>query len=182
MNFETCSEIEFAISRHFNYRTNVIIPNLSWGMFPYELDLCVLNMRSLYASEVEIKISQSDLKRDGKKHHQHAGKAFGNRTMIKALWFAMPLKMEKCTDLVPERAGILLVDNKGNVKILRKPTINKLARPWPITEAFKLARLGTLRMWSLKWNWYIRVENANLAESCPPVPAPDEKPVEAKKA
>jgi hypothetical protein len=159
MNFETCTEIEFAISRYFNYRTNVIVPNLSWGMFSYELDLCVLNQRSLYASEVEIKISKSDLKRDGKKHHQHEGRSFTGGSYIKSLWFAMPEKMANCADLVPERAGILLVNSGGFVKVLRRPKINKLARPWSFEEAFKLARLGTLRMWSLRWNAYINWKN-----------------------
>ena len=71
MNYETASEIEIAIARHFGTRTHVIIPNLSFAMFPYELDLCVLNMKSFYALEVEIKVSKADLVRDGKKEHAH---------------------------------------------------------------------------------------------------------------
>lgn len=145
-DYQTAYEIEFAIAHHFGIRTHTIIPNVSWGMFAYELDLCVLNNRSFYADEVEIKISRSDLKRDSKKRHNHDW----NNNMIKRLWFAMPERMENCIDLVPARAGIMLVSPLlGAVRVLRLPVINKAAKKWRAEDAFKLARLGTLRMWDL---------------------------------
>jgi len=146
MNYETTGEIEEAVVRHFNARKNVIVPNVSWGMFPYELDLCILNNDSLYASEVEIKISKSDLKADAKKNHSHDK----NGNYIKYLWFAMPKKLMGCEDLVPENAGILYIDKWGFSKIFRKAIANKLAKKWDYEKAFKLARLGTLRIWDLK--------------------------------
>lgn len=146
MNYETSFEIEVAVARHFHTLTHVIVPNVSWGMFGYELDLCVLNVRSLYASEVEIKISKSDLKRDLLKRHEHDR----NRNLIKQLWFAMPEKMNGCFEFVPERAGIMLVGRNGRVMVARNPMSNKLARKWSYEDAFKLARLGTLRVWNLK--------------------------------
>ena len=145
MNFETTYEIEMAITRHIGTKDNVIIPNLSFGLFPYELDLCILN-RNLYASEVEIKISKSDLKADAKKNHHHDR----NGNYIKYLWFAMPEKMNCCLDLVPDRAGIYLVDSKGHVRIARKPKQNKLVKRWDYKMAFRLARLGTIRLWAVK--------------------------------
>ena len=146
MNYETTGEIEEAVVRHFNARKNVIVPNVSWGMFPYELDLCMLNLAGMYASEIEIKISKSDLKADGKKHHCHDK----NGNFIKYLWFAMPDKLKGCEDLVPENAGILYINKYGYGKIFRKPVVNPVARKWDYEKAFKLARLGTLRIWSLK--------------------------------
>lgn len=149
MNYETSSEIEIAIANHFDIRKNIIVPNVSWGMFGYELDLCILNCKSMYASEVEIKISKSDLKRDQKKYRPHER----NGNLIRQLWFAMPEKLRGCEDLVPERAGIIFVkfvNNMGITYEYRRPKINKLARKWSIEEAFKLARLGTMRIWSLK--------------------------------
>jgi len=146
MNYETTGEIEEAVVRHFGARKNVVVPNVSWGMFPYELDLCILNNDSLYASEVEIKISKSDLKADAKKNHNHDK----NGNYIKYLWFAMPKKLMGCEDLVPENAGILYIDKWGFSKIFRKPIANKLAKKWDYEKAFKLARLGTLRIWDLK--------------------------------
>ena len=146
MNYETTGEIELAVVRHFIARKNVIVPNVSWGMFPYELDLCVLNNDSLYASEVEIKISKPDLKADGKKHHNHDV----NGNFIKYLWFAMPDKLKGCEYLVPVNAGILYVNKYGYATVFRKPVVNPMAKKWDYEKAFKLARLGTLRIWDLK--------------------------------
>lgn len=152
MNYQTCTEIEVAISRHFGITKYVIVPNVSWGMFRYELDLCLLNHRSLYAYEVEIKVSKSDLKRDAAKWHHHNW----NYDLIRCLYFAMPEKMRDCADLVPERAGILLVDPKGHVQTLREPKPNPAAKKWTYEQAYKLARLGTMRTWTMKRNLVMR--------------------------
>jgi hypothetical protein len=146
MNYETTSEIEIAIARYFDTTKNIIVPNISWGMFPYELDLCILNCKSFYASEVEIKISKSDLKRDLKKHHNHDR----NRNLIKYLWFAIPEKLLDCIEFVPDHAGILYVNKNGRVYLKREAVANSLARKWDVQNSYKLARLGTLRIWKLK--------------------------------
>ena len=143
-DYRTSDEIEIAVAHYFGERTHIIVPNVSWGMFDYELDLCILNNRSGYASEVEIKVSKSDLVRDKKKRHKH------NLYSIRWLWFAMPEKMECCQDLVPERAGIILVSPKGLIRIARKAKANATAPKWTMEKAFLLARLGTLRIWPLK--------------------------------
>jgi hypothetical protein len=153
MNYETSVEIEIAIAGYFGARTHIIVPNVSWGMFGYELDLCILNNKSFYASEVEIKISKFDLKRDCKKGHHHDL----NGNLIKNLWFAMPEKLECCADLVPVKAGILLVSPKSWVREIRKPLPNPIAKKWTVQKAYELARLGTLRIWDLKRaNIYIK--------------------------
>lgn len=146
MNYETTPEVEMAVVRYFGTRKNVVVPNVSWGMFGYELDLCILNCQSFYASEVEIKISKGDLKHDSKKDHHHDR----NGNLIRQLWFAMPEKMRGCEEFVPENAGIMFVDRYGRVTCARQPQINKLAKKWTYENAFKLARLGTLRIWNLK--------------------------------
>lgn len=156
MNYETSREIEVAVADHFGVQTHTIVPNVSWGLFGYELDLCVLNHRSFYASEVEIKISKGDLKRDGKKHHQHDR----NGNAIRFLWFAMPEKLSGCEDLVPEHAGIMLIGKDGRVKIVRKPMGNRAAIKWEPYQAYLLARLGTMRTWTLK-----RAINRRIEES-----------------
>ena len=143
MNYETTSEIEIAVAKFFDTRKYVIVPNIN-GMFIHELDLCILNIISLYATEVEIKISKSDLKADAKKKHHH------KTTFIKYLWFAMPERMNDCEEFIPEGAGLLLVSKTGIVKVVKKPVANKDARKWDYERSFKLARLGTLRMWNLK--------------------------------
>ncbi len=144
MNYQTAREIEIAVTHYFGITTHVIVPNVSYGMFGYELDMVVLNSNSFYAYEVEIKISRSDLKKDGEKRHQHENNG------IRLLYFAMPEKMEKCSDLVPARAGILLVDAEGRVRLIRRPTAYANARKWTVQEAYKLGRLGCMRISDLR--------------------------------
>ena len=144
MNYETTKEIELALALFFDKRKNIIVPNVSWGIFKYELDLCVLDSKSFYAKEIEIKISKSDLKADTKKKHCH------ENNMIKYLYFAMPYKMKDYDELVPENAGILLITEKGKVITHRKPKVNKNAKKWEYKDAYKLARLGVMRFWNLR--------------------------------
>jgi hypothetical protein len=144
MNYETTPEIEIAVANYFAPLQHVVVPNVSWGMFAYELDLIVLNDRSKYVTEVEIKVSRGDLKRDELKKHLHDSR------MIRWLYFAMPQKLAGSIDLVPERAGILLVSPEGRVKVLRRPQQNKEAPRWNDADSFKLARLGCIRIWGLK--------------------------------
>ena len=148
MNYETAKEIELVIAKYFGIRKNIIIPNVSHGMFSYEMDLCILSVIGMYATEVEIKISKSDLKADAKKRHHH--NSYRNGNLIKYLWFAMPEKLKGNEELVQSNAGILYVNKRGFVSIARKPIANKIAKKWDYKNAFKLARLGTLRMWNLK--------------------------------
>ena len=146
MNYETTCEIEIRIAQYFDYVKYVIVPNVSHGFYQFsnrELDLMLLNS-SDYAYEVEIKVSRQDLIKDKKKRHNH------NSQLLRKLWFAIPEKLEKDIDLIPEKAGILIVNKTGNVKEIRKPKINNQARKLTEKEKFKLARLGAMRIWKLK--------------------------------
>jgi len=145
----TAPEIELAVGEYFNVRTNVIVPNISWGMFIHECDLLVLTPAG-YAYEVEIKTSKSDLIADKQKSHGHKS------NLIKFLYFAIPSNLLPCIEHIPERAGVIEVyENSrypGYIKcrIIRKPEVNKLAKKWNDKDKFNLARLGTMRMWPLK--------------------------------
>jgi len=66
------SDIEFAVAKYFNFRKNLIVPNVSWGFNIHECDLLIVR-KSGYAIEVEIKISKSDFKADFKKIHKRLG-------------------------------------------------------------------------------------------------------------
>lgn len=140
--YQTTNGVEDAIVNYLNYRRHIIINNLYYGMFSYELDICALDKNSFYAKEIEIKISKADLKRDLQKKHHHQNK------YIKYLYFAMPKSMSDCVDLVPDYAGIYLVDSNGNVIVFRKAKENPVALKWPIEKAFELGRLGTIRYWN----------------------------------
>lgn len=61
-------DIELAIMYEFNFRQNLIVPNISsmMGVLPFETDMLVLT-KSGMAYGFEIKTSKSDLKKDFKK-------------------------------------------------------------------------------------------------------------------
>ena len=144
----TTLEMEIALAAFFNYSINLIVPNVHWGMNMHECDLLMVS-KAGYCTEIEIKVSRADLKNDAKKRHGH----FSNR--IKCLYFAIPTYLEHCIEFVPERAGIITVkpdepeDWRPRCKIIRKPVPNK-ATKMPDAERYKVARLGALRIWSLK--------------------------------
>ena len=142
-------EIEIAVARHFNYRTNLIVPNVYWGLrFDYELDLIIV-YQSHYASEVEIKISISDLKAEKRKR---PGAHYSNK--IRRLYFAVPYNLkDKSMALIPEKAGLLSVNIvKGFwvVSLEKAPRINKSARKLEEREVNKLRELAAMRIWNLK--------------------------------
>lgn len=140
----TTSEMEVAVALFLNTRQNLIIPNVHWGMEMHECDLLMLTP-SGYATEIEIKITLQDLKADAKKRHNHID------GRISALYFALPKKLEKNIDLVPNRAGIIIVDEEtGWCRKIRKPEKTKKAYQFCKDEKYKIARLGAMRLWGLK--------------------------------
>lgn len=68
----TLDQIHLALrnSGLWNKRSDIMVPNLSWGLLPYEADFIVIN-RAGYMTEIEIKRSWEDFKADFKKDHKH---------------------------------------------------------------------------------------------------------------
>lgn len=143
LKFETTPEIELAVANHMNIRTNIIVPNISWGLLPHEADLIILSSKG-YLTEIEIKVSASDLKADRLKKHNHSS------NLIKKLYFAIPEKLLKHVEYVPEKAGVLFVDYYGRVKEFRKARLNTSARKLTDKEIFQVLRLGNMRTWGLR--------------------------------
>lgn len=155
------AEIELAVAGYFNYRQNLIVPNVADGMGLHECDLLVVTPTG-YATEVEIKISASDLKADAKKTHGHSS------DMIKLLYFAIPESLTPHIEHIPARAGIMTITRrtayhwdymagkkicdgeKDYCKIIRGPHVNKTAQKWTAQDQLALMRLSTMRIWSLK--------------------------------
>lgn len=142
-NYTSAREIEVAVVEWLGVRSHLIVPNVSWGLGVHECDLLAVS-RSGYATEIEIKVSASDLRRDQDKCHHHES------SKIKYLYFAMPLRMERYVAEVPIHAGVILVSREGRCIVKRKPTANRSARAFTAEEMYALARLGTLRMWAMK--------------------------------
>lgn len=145
----TTVEMEWRVAAYFNYRQNIIVPNISWGAGLHECDLLIVTKRGI-VTEVEIKVSRSDLKADAKKRHKHKNEK------IKDLYFAIPDYMRDCIELIPEHAGIILVSrnyDRGDsiyCKTIREPVSNRNYIKMTDKEVLNIARLGTMRIWSLK--------------------------------
>lgn len=143
-------EMEIALIGHFNVRQNLIVPNISWGLYLqekifHECDLLVLT-GSNYLYEVEIKISKADLIADVFKKHHHLHPA------IKRLYFAIPAFLKDDIEHIPERAGIILVHKRKDhifCRLERKPKDQK-GYKLKEEEKLKIALLGSMRIWSLK--------------------------------
>lgn len=138
-------DIELVLANHFGYRHNLIVPNVSWGIFHHqEVDVLILRP-SGYAVEIEIKVSVSDVKRDLDKHHAH------NSRLVRQTWFAMPDTIaNKATPMIPDRFGVLAVYQDGRVRTLRVAKVNKDACKWTTERIAKLHELAAMRIWTLK--------------------------------
>lgn len=141
-------QMEISIATYFDPRRNVIVPNVWWGMgLNHECDLMVLT-KSGYAYEVEIKISKSDIKADIKKRSGH----YSNK--IRKLYFSIPERLRPYIDLIPDRAGILMVIEAGKypgqVEKIREAKNLPEARKLTTEEQFNLAKLGSMRIWTIK--------------------------------
>lgn len=148
--------IELKVAKYFNPVINLIVPNVYWGMFNYEMDLLIIT-KSGYGYEVEIKVNKQDLKNDLKKYHQH------DSYKIKYLYFAIPEKLLKHENLIPEKAGILIIKQNRNEKyycsLYRKPSLLNNYK-FLNDEKLQIARLGTMRIWNLKKK-ILEYENSN---------------------
>lgn len=155
-------DIEIVLMRHFDIRANIIVPNVSWGIWSkdagtlHECDLIVLSGKS-YATEIEIKISRTDLLKDKGKWHNHQS------NHIRRLYFAVPEKLkELALKKIPERAGLIIIKQvydvnwgpvlkwRNIVEIVRKCKTNTSAVSWTDEKKMQLARLGTMRILGLK--------------------------------
>lgn len=142
-------EMEIALLEHLNVRQNIIVPNVSWGIaeLNYECDLVKLSKNNC-ATEIEIKISKSDLYKDKKKRHNHHSHLF------KYFYFAVPEKLEQVAlEEIPEHAGLFVItkqDKYYRVREVKKPKLNKHHTKWNNKQRQKLAELGTMRILGLK--------------------------------
>lgn len=144
--------MEIAIATHFKFTTNLIVPNVSWGMYLnkvplHECDLLVLT-KSGYLWEIEIKVTRADLLADKKKTHGH------HNQNIKRLYFALPHYLESCIEHIPERAGVILVKKTSHGYVCRQVREARNDKGYQLTEKekLKMAMLGAMRIWGLKKN------------------------------
>lgn len=142
--------VETLVAKRWGIRRHIIVPNVHWGLGLHECDVLIVSA-SGYATEVEIKISKSDLKKDLRKRHGHRNRK------IKYLYFAIPEKLENCLDLIPEYAGVLIVRKHSSVTNagyyidkIKDSRANQNAVKLDGNEMSQLMRLGCMRIWALK--------------------------------
>lgn len=141
----------------FDWRRNVVVPNLSWGMgLGFEIDLGVLT-ESGWLTEVEIKVSVADLRNDVKKfrHRKDEASAGRDETTIRRKYFAMPydidMKRKVAGVSIPDGCGLIVVDGgaRGDTaKITLEAAIRPNARKLRPDEREKMLRLGYIRFWA----------------------------------
>ena len=158
-------DIEIAVIKHFNPRLNIIVPNVSWGLSNkeykslHECDVLILS-KTGYATEIEIKVSKSDLLNDAKKRHGH------HHNLIRRLYYAVPIELrDVAIESISDKAGILVVENyqkttwihsnsftfpSTRVITIREAKINTDAVKWTDEQRNQLMRLGTMRILGLK--------------------------------
>ena len=103
-------------------------------------------MPSHWAIEVEIKVSFSDIKADLHKRHTHWHK------LIRQTYFAIPKDLADRPEVlaaIPEKFGVLAVDDMDYTTCVRAATINPQAVKLSDKQYAQVMRLATIRVWSL---------------------------------
>lgn len=159
-----CVDIEISIMNRFNFRENLIVPNISnmMGLVAFETDMLVLT-KSGYAHGFEIKTSKADLKADFKKpQHTQIGEFRNGRTGLerfygkfKYFYYAVPEELkEVALELIPDFCGLWVLRKENYPS---SPHFYQAKEPkklfdhkWSEKDRYDLARLGTMRIYSLK--------------------------------
>lgn len=147
----TANIIEIAVAHLLDFRAHTIVPNISWGLgLNHECDMLAIDKKKRF-TEIEIKISASDLKADFNKEHGHRSK------IISRLIYAMPEELYKTHGhLVPKPHGIIAVEtiprsgiNIYKAKWRRQCQHNVIQTPTE-HQIHKFMSLGCMRIWTLK--------------------------------
>jgi hypothetical protein len=157
---------------HWRTRNQVLVPNVSYGLLPWEADLVVM-YASGWLEEVEVKISKADFRRDftskPEKHERlqkgtpkQVFQGFGTPvqvwkpdwtkaepSMIRRFWLAMPHELAlKLLPEAPAHCGVIAVSTC--CVVLRPAPVLKCARKLTAPEQNQLLRLAYLRYWDLR--------------------------------
>jgi hypothetical protein len=182
-------DIEIAVADYFNPRRCLIIPNVSWGLLRYGMEVDVLVIQpSGWAAEVEIKISASDIRADKKKRRHVMAEHYPEyNELFRLKYFAVPEKLILNPD-IPASCGIIAVGNYGGIfnsncysdagkyaaKVIRPAKVNPRARQLTAKEVETALRLASMRVWTMKKVVQKYRHEIHLA----PSPQPEETPAQ----
>lgn len=153
-------DIEIAILREFDFRANLIVPNITnMSNLPimFESDILILS-KSNFAHSIEIKISKSDLKKDlNKKHIKCLGESFNRKyfdffySKLKYFSYVVPESLkDDALRQIPDFCGLWIYSQKTkklSCIINPKQLFNY---KWTEKERYELSRLGSMRIFGLK--------------------------------
>lgn len=146
----TSRDVEVAVANLIGYRKHTIVPNVSWGLGLYhECDMLVLDDKNRF-TEIEIKVSKSDLKKDFDKKHGHK-----SRFISRLIYAVSEPILEAAEQIVDTRFGIISVSyNEKNgrytARWVRQCKHIKGVDPVSPDMIQKFMKLGCMRIWSLK--------------------------------
>ena len=159
----TVREIQQALhdSWLFNQRSDIMVPNVSWGLLPYEADFVDIN-KSGYLTEIEIKRSFEDFKKDFTKKHSHDDERvyYFYYCVPEAIYDKVVEFLDKKYEGKPKYAKPAVLYYTEELGIGYKNYGSKVAmhkdgiryRKLFLEEQLTLARLGTLRYWKTEKN------------------------------
>lgn len=141
-------DLEIAMLDRFDYFVNTVVTNTSGGQNLHECDVLSVT-KSGYATEVEIKVSRSDLMRDKHKEHRHES------NLIKYFYFCVPEHLQKIAlKEIPERCGLIVAGYNEKNQLwtykVKEAMKNSTAVKWDINRILRLTRIGNIRLRNLK--------------------------------
>jgi hypothetical protein len=153
----TARHLEIAAARHFDYRQNLIVPNVSWGFsINHEADLVVV---SKARNAIEIEISISDFRKDQEKKKF---KYYALQNDFRQFYYLMPIELYnkhygEITETInlSNGAGLLVAEYSPSrdswyVKVIFPATINRKAIKVSESKYLHLCHLAAMRIWTLK--------------------------------
>jgi hypothetical protein len=142
----TTRELEYAVYQKFYKSTKgILVRSLAGMVVNHEADILLVS-KNLYLTEIEIKISISDLRKEANKKHNHID------PKIKRLYFLVPTTiLGNAIKLIPKDYGILeayrTVRDTISIREVREPKVNKEAIKISQDELINIYRLQSLRYW-----------------------------------
>jgi hypothetical protein len=149
----TEGELANHLAKWLDCNHKLIVPNALLDYF--EADLVAVS-KSLYLSEYEIKVAKSDLEREfkccnkeSKRYAMESGSPYASCQSY--YWLAVH---EPLAELALEKAkpymGVISVDDKGWVKVVRKAKRLPGAKPLNADKLYFIATLASRRLWGLR--------------------------------
>ena len=161
-------EMEARLMYYLDINANLVVPNITniSGLVMFEADMLSLS-KSGYATAIEIKVSKADLKNDLKKQHIINKDSFTYGLdfyykNLKYFYYAVPEYLEEeALKQIPSFCGLLVLKEvsyshwntnykKKQIEFVREAKV-LFQTKWDDKMRYNLARLGTMRIMSLKY-------------------------------